>query len=90
MAMPGMPAIVLSDLSNLKIATEISESNLNAITIGQEVTYEIPSMNLSGVGTIDSIIPSSNPLTHTFSLKVAFDFKDKNVFPGMYAVVEVK
>lgn len=90
MAMPGMPAIVLTDLSNLKILTEISESNLNAIKVGQEVNYEIPSMNLQGLGTIDSIIPSSNPLTHTFSLKVAFDFQGKNVFPGMYAVVEVK
>ena len=90
MAMPGMPAIVLSDLSDLKISTEISESNLKEIKVGDIVEFEIPSLNLKGMGTIDSIIPSSNPLTHTFKLKVGFDSKGESVYPGMYATVKVK
>jgi len=90
MAMPGMPAIVLSDLSNLKISTEISESNLKEITVGDIVEFEIPSIELKGMGTIDSIIPSSNPLTHTFRIKVGFDSNGKSVYPGMYATVKVK
>jgi RND family efflux transporter MFP subunit len=90
MAMPGMPAIVLSDLSNLKISTEISESNLKSIKIGDNVEFEIPSLNLKGIGKIDSIIPSSNPLTHTFRLKVSFDAKGNSVYPGMYATVKIK
>ena len=90
MAMPGMPAIVLSDLSNLKIATEISESNLKSIKVGDKVEFEIPSLNLKGIGKIDSIIPSSNPLTHTFKLKVGFDTQGYTVYPGMYATVKVK
>jgi RND family efflux transporter MFP subunit len=90
MAMPGMPAIVLSDLSSLKISTEISESNLNTIKVGNEVDFEIPSLNLKGKGKIDSIIPSSNPLTHTFRLKVGFDAKGYTVYPGMYATVKIK
>lgn len=90
MAMPGMPAIVLSDLSNLKITTEISESNLADIKVGQQVIYEVPSANLQGEGKIDSIIPSSNPLTHTFRIKVDFDSKGKDIYPGMYAVVKVQ
>ncbi len=88
--MPGMPAIVLSDLSNLKISTEISESNLKAINVGDKVEFEIPSIELKGTGQIDSIIPSSNPLTHTFRLKVGFDSKGESVYPGMYATVKVK
>lgn len=90
MAMPGMPAIVLSDLTDLKIATEISEANLESISIGQEVSFGIPSLNLSGIGHIDSVIPSSNPMTHSFSIKVAFDAGDKTVYPGMYATIDVK
>ncbi len=89
MAMPGMPAFVLSDLSNLKITTEISESNLASIEVGQKVSYEIPSLKISGEGVIDSIIPSSNPMTHTFKLKVDFKSKSKNIYPGMYAIVKV-
>ncbi len=89
MAMPGMPAFVLSDLSNLKITTEISESNLASIEVGQKVHYEIPSLKISGEGVIDSIIPSSNPMTHTFKLKVDFKSKSKNIYPGMYAIVKI-
>ena len=90
MAMPGMPAIVLSDLSDLKISTEISESNLKDIKIGESVEVEIPSIGLKSKGKIDSIIPSSNPLTHSFKLKVKFDQKNKVVYPGMYAVINVR
>lgn len=90
MAMPGMPAIVLSDLSSLKISTEIAESNLKDIKVNDQVEFEIPSIDLKGIGTIDSIIPSSNPLTHTFRIKVGFDTKGYRVYPGMYTTVTVK
>jgi len=90
MAMPGMPAIILSDLSDLKISTEISESNLKDINIGESVKVEIPSIGLKSTGVIDSIIPSSNPLTHTFRLKVKFNRDEKTVYPGMYAIVNIK
>lgn len=72
MAMPGMPAIVLSDLSNLKISAEIAESNLNLIQHGKKVTVEIPSLGIKEIGTVTAIIPSSNPMTHTFKIKVSF------------------
>ncbi len=90
MAMPGMPAIVLSDLSDLKISTEISESNLKDIRLGEKVKVEIPSIGLKSKGVINAIIPSSNPMTHTFKIKVKFDQMGKTVYPGMYAVVIVK
>lgn len=90
MAMPGMPALVLSDLSDLKISTEISESNLKDINIGDTVSIEIPSIALKSSGQISSIIPNSNPLTHTFKIKVEFKNLGKTVYPGMYAIVNVE
>jgi RND family efflux transporter MFP subunit len=36
MAIPGMPAIILSDLSSLKIKAEVSESDLKNIYVGQK------------------------------------------------------
>ncbi len=84
---PGMPALVLTDLSDLKIMTEISESNLKYVKIGKKVKVEIPSVGYIGEGTIKSIIPSSNPMTHKFKIKIDFNAKGKTVFPGMYAKV---
>lgn len=89
MAIPGMPALVLTDLSNLKIKAEISESDLFKIKTGDKVSVSIPSINYTTEGTIESIIPSSNPMTHTFMIKIAFKSNNK-VYPGMFAKVNIK
>ncbi len=89
MAIPGMPALVLSDLSSLKIKTEVSEGDLKNVFVGQEAKIQIPSINLETVGKIIAIIPSSNPMTHTFTIKLSFE-TTKKVYPGMYAKVFIE
>jgi RND family efflux transporter MFP subunit len=89
MAMPGMPAIILSDLSDLKISAEIAESNLSQITHGKKVQVAIPSLGINTIGKISAIIPNSNPMTHTFKIKVSFKTLNKSVYPGMYATVSI-
>jgi len=88
MAIPGMPAIVLSDLSSLKIKTEVSEGDLKSIFVGQKAKITIPSMGVKTTGKIVAIIPSSNPMTHTFTIKLSFK-KVKNIYPGMYSKVYI-
>lgn len=90
MAMPGMPAIILSDLSNLKISAEIAESNLSRVQHGTKVVVKIPSLKIKTIGTVSAIIPNSNPMTHTFKIKISFKNTNKSVYPGMYATVNVK
>ena len=89
MAMPGVPAIVLSDLTDLKISAEIAESNMSLIHYGKKVIVEIPSLNVKTIGKITAIIPNSNPMTHTFKIKISFKTLNKSVYPGMYAVVNI-
>ena len=90
MAMPGMPALILTDLSRLKIVTEVSEKNLQFIKIGKEVEVSIPSAGLNTTGRIASIIPSSNPMTHSFKVKISFDTGGKVIYPGLYTKVAFK
>lgn len=89
MAMPGMPAIILSDLNTLKIELEVAENNLKLVPVGKKVKISIPSVGYMGVGKVSAIIPSSNPMTHTFKIKVSFSAK-QTVYPGMYATVEIE
>ncbi len=89
MAMPGMPAIVLSDLTNLKISAEIAESDLALITHGKKVTVKIPALDMTSIGTITAIIPNSNPMTHTFKIKVSFKSPNNAIYPGMYATIDI-
>ena len=89
MAMPGMPAIVLADLNDLKIDVEVAENNLQLVPIGKKVKVTIPSVGYVGIGRVSAIIPSSNPMTHSFRIKVSFKAKQV-VYPGMYATVEIE
>jgi len=90
MAIPGMPAVVLTDLSRLRVVAEISESQLKDIKVGKKVDIEIPSIGLKTTGEITSIIPSSNPMTHKFKIKIGFDAQGKSVYPGMYVKVAIR
>ena len=89
MAIPGMPALVLTDLSKLKIVAQISETDLKYITLHKPVNITIPSLALKTTGEISSIIPNSNPMTHKFKIKMKFDTKGRSVYPGMYAKVYI-
>jgi len=90
MAIPGMPALILTDLSNLKIVAEIAETQLKDIHLGKDVSVEIPSLGLATTGKISSIIPNSNPMTHKFKIKIEFDLKGRSVYPGMYAKIFIR
>ena len=52
MAIPGMPAVVLTDLSKLTIVTELSETQLRYINLGKKVDIEIPSIGFKTEGNI--------------------------------------
>jgi len=90
MAIPGMPVVVLTDLSKLKIVAEISETQLKYISMDKAVEIEIPSIGFKTQGKITAIIPSSNPMTHKFKIKMYFDSKDRSVYPGMYTKILIK
>ncbi len=87
MAMPSIPALILTDLSNLLIKTDISETNLNSIKIGQSVDIEIASQNFKTKGVVEAIIPNTNTMTHSFVLKISFNKENFNIYPGMYSKI---
>jgi len=90
MAMPGMPGVILTDLSKLSIIVEIAENDIKFIEIGKKVNVEIPSMGFKNEASIQSIIPNSNPMTHKFKMKIKFNTNGKSIYPGMYAKVHIK
>jgi RND family efflux transporter MFP subunit len=90
MAIPGMPGVILTDLSKLSIMVEVAENDLKFMHIGKIVNITIPSINYGTKGKIYAIIPNSNPMTHKFKMKIRFDTKKKSIYPGMYANVHIK
>jgi len=90
MAIPGMPGIILTDLDKLSIMVEIAEKNIRFMNLGKKVDVEVPSMGFKTKGTIQSIIPNSNPMTHKFKMKIKFNMGKKSIYPGMYAKIHIK
>ncbi|MCI0500363.1 MAG: efflux RND transporter periplasmic adaptor subunit [Epsilonproteobacteria bacterium] len=88
MAIPGMPAMVLTDISDIKIQIEVNEADLDKVKLGKKIPFEIPSVAYAGTGIVKSIVPSLNPLTHTFIIKIGFK-KPSKVYPGMYAKINI-
>ena len=86
---PGMLAFVLVDLDHLEIEAQVSETDLLKVQKGKVVKIDIPSMKFKTIGKVRSIVPAANPMTHTFTIRIAFDKGNTQIFPGMYVKVSV-
>jgi len=89
MVMPGMLTIMLVDMESLEIDVSLSESIISKVRVGQKVNVSIPSISYKTKGIIHAIVPDANPMTHKIKMRIRFDRGDKNIFPGMYAKVEI-
>ena len=87
---PGMLTMIIVDLDHLQIEGEVAESDLRYVEKYQKVTVTIPSLHLKTQGVIKSIVPSANPMAHTFKVIVDFKKTSEKIFPGMYAKILVK
>ncbi|MFP4332580.1 MAG: efflux RND transporter periplasmic adaptor subunit [Campylobacterales bacterium] len=90
MAMPGMPAMVISSSNNLRVVADLGESEVSKLKVGDSAKIFIDAIGFQGNGEVVSIVPTANPMTHSFKLKVAFEPKDMKVYPGMYAKLIVE
>ncbi len=89
MIAPGMLAMVLVDLNHLEIHAEIAESDMRYIDRGQSVEVNIPSLSYKTKGIVKSIVPSANPMAHTFKIVVSFYKGNDKIYPGMYAKLRI-
>ncbi len=89
MVAPGMLTMVLVDMDHLEIECEVAESDLKYVRRHKVVNIKIPSLDYKSSGYIKAIVPSANPMAHTFKIRVHFEKNSDMIFPGMYAKVYV-
>ncbi len=87
---PGMLTMVIVDLKHLEIDAQIAESDLLKVKKGAKVKIYIPSLKHDTVGRVKTIVPSANPMSHTFKLIVNFKKDNEMIFPGMYAKLKIE
>ena len=89
MVAPGMLTMIIVDMDHLEIEAEVAESDLKYVRRDKVVDIKIPSLNYKASGFIKAIVPSANPMAHTFKIRVHFEKTSGMIFPGMYAKVSV-
>lgn len=89
MVAPGMLTMIIVDMDHLEVEAEVAESDLKYVRQKKVVRIKIPSLGYKASGYIKAIVPSANPMAHTFKIRVHFEKTNDMIFPGMYAKVFV-
>lgn len=86
---PGMLTMIVVDLDHLEIQADVAESDLKHIKRNKPVAIEIPSLGFKTSGYVKAIVPSANPMAHTFKIRIHFEKTNDMIFPGMYAKIRL-
>ena len=89
MVAPGMLTMVLVDMDHLEVEAEVAESDLKYVRRHKVVDITIPSLDYKSSGYIKAIVPSANPMAHTFKIRIHFEKNSDMIFPGMYAKIYI-
>ena len=87
----GNPASLILRLFNpnsLMLEVPIRESLVSEISIGSTVNYDVPALKRNYEGTVKEIVPSVDPRTRTFLVKICID-KSEGLMPGMFGTIHL-
>ncbi|MBL7994924.1 efflux RND transporter periplasmic adaptor subunit [bacterium] len=95
MAVPGMPLLIIEDMTTLKINTRVPETEVHLFKKGDRVRVHIDALPETELkGTVDQINPAGNSASRQFEVKVLLvDLKETQrnaIKSGMYARVTLE
>ncbi|RME74875.1 MAG: efflux RND transporter periplasmic adaptor subunit, partial [Planctomycetota bacterium] len=85
---PGKVLLTLLREKELQLESLVPESIRNRIHIGQKLAVEVESIHYNQLGKVTEIIPSADPRSRTFLVKVAIPYA-KGLYPGMFGTLLV-
>jgi len=83
LALPGRPLLVLLDPKALRLEAEVREGLVARVRQGASLDVEIPAAGASVAGTVAEIIPSADPRSRTFRVRIDLP-EAAGVYPGMF------
>jgi RND family efflux transporter MFP subunit len=83
MAFPGKPLLVLQTRGLLRLEALVPEGFIHRIKPGGTLKVVIPAVKKSLSGPVSEIIPSADPATRSFLVKVDLP-ETKGLYPGMF------
>jgi RND family efflux transporter MFP subunit len=83
LATPGKPLLLLQTRGKLRLEAFIPESLIGKILIGSALELKIDALDRFMTGSVEEVVPSSDPMTRTILVKTALP-DDDTIFPGMF------
>lgn len=87
MAVPGAPLLTIEDMSSYRIDVNIDERYSGLLKTGMPVDITIDSLGLQTNGTVSEVVPSIDPMSRTFLVKV--NIKAPKLRSGLYAKIKI-
>jgi len=88
MAGAGQPLVTLESSDRLRFSTQVPESLITQVKQGQSVTIRLDALNRNVSGTVSQIVPSADPNTRNFAVKVNLN-NTSNIIPGMFGRMQL-
>lgn len=83
MAVPGKPLLLLQTNKALRLEALVREGLIERIRPGGTMTVSIDALNRSFDGVVEEVIPSADPKSRTFLVKLALP-RTPGLYPGMF------
>lgn len=87
MAVPGIPLLTVEDNSAFRVEVNADEKLAGRLKAGMAVSVFIEALNKDLAGKVAEIVPSIDPMTRSFLIKIALG--DKDLKNGYYARVAI-
>ena len=87
MAAPGAPLFTVEQQNPMKLTVEVSERDLAYVKVNAPVMVDIESLagRSEQVAKVEAVVPSADPGSRTFQIKVVIPNDDGRVRSGMFA-----
>jgi RND family efflux transporter MFP subunit len=86
----GIPVMVVSDISSVKVAAFIPENELYLVKIGQPAQVKISSLDTVFIGKVTEVGTLADPAARAFTVRVEISNPSLIIRPGMIAVVDLE
>lgn len=87
MATPGQVLVSIEDTSHLRLEVPVPEARVGRFAPGDEFKVLIDALDGDFVGRVDGIVPSADPSSRTFIVKLRVENPTRRILPGMYGRV---
>ncbi len=89
LATPGRALLELQDTTRLHLEVSVPEESMRRVTPGTRIPVHLDALGKTVPGRVYSLVPSSDPSTHTVLIKIALT-RTGGLVPGLYGEARVK